>query len=47
MDWRYYLDLPEKMAKVTAKDIQKTAQTYLLEDHSTTGYFIPKDGEAA
>ncbi|MEC7030594.1 MAG: pitrilysin family protein [Pseudomonadota bacterium] len=44
LDWRYYLDLPKKMEKVTAKDIQRTAQTYLIEDSSTTGYFIPKNG---
>lgn len=47
LDWRYYLDLPEKIATISAKEIQKTAQAYLIEDSSTTGYYIPKTGEAA
>ncbi len=46
MDWQYYLDMPAKMSKVTAVDIQKAAEKYLIEDSSTTGFFIPKDAEA-
>lgn len=43
-DWRYYLDLPEKMAKISGEAIQITAKKYLDEDQSTTGYFVPKEG---
>lgn len=46
-DWRYYFDLPERMKGITALDIQKTCQAYLIEDHSTTGYFVPKTGDIA
>lgn len=46
-DWTYYLDMPNKMAKITAQDLQETAIKYLIEDSSTTGYFIPKQGEKA
>lgn len=46
-DWCYYLDYPKRMAKVSPQDLLKTAKKYLIEDSSTTGYFIPKDGETA
>lgn len=46
-DWRYYLDLPERMAKVTAKQLKDTAEKYFIEDSSTTGYFVPKKTEAS
>jgi zinc protease len=41
-DWTRYLTLPEDIQKVTAKDVQRVAQTYLMESQSTVGWFIPK-----
>lgn len=40
-DWTFYLRYPEEVAKVTPADVQRVVETYLVEDHSTTGYFIP------
>jgi zinc protease len=40
-DWTLYIDFPNKIAKVTAADVQRVAKTYLDEDQSTTGWFIP------
>lgn len=42
-DWKYYLEFPQRLRKVTPKMIQKTAKQYLVEDSSTVGYFIPKE----
>ena len=40
-DWTLYQRFPEQIAKVTAADVQRVAQTYLNEDRSTTGWFVP------
>ncbi len=40
-DWTFYVRYPEAVAKVTPADVQRVVQTYMVEDHSTTGYFIP------
>tara|TARA_Y100000590_G_scaffold465099_1_gene636365 strand:- start:28686 stop:29981 length:1296 start_codon:yes stop_codon:yes gene_type:complete len=40
-DWTFYTTFLEKIQNVTKEDIQNTAQTYLMEDQSTTGFFIP------
>ncbi len=40
-DWTFYIRYPEEVAKVTPEDVQRVAETYLVTDHSTTGYFIP------
>lgn len=45
-DWQYYFNLSDEMAKVTSDEIQSTANQYLIEDSTTTGYFIPKEGDA-
>lgn len=44
-DWTYYTTFLEKIEKVKVKDIQQVAEKYLLEDQSTTGWFIPKEKE--
>jgi zinc protease len=40
-DWTLYSTYPEKVAKVTAADVKRVAQKYLIEDQSTTGWFVP------
>ena len=40
-DWTLYQRFPEELAKVTPADVQRVAQTYLNEDQSTTGWFVP------
>ncbi len=42
-DWRFYTTYNNKIAAVTAEDIKRVANTYLQEDQSTTGYFIPEN----
>ncbi len=36
---------PERIAKVTAADVQAAARTYLSARNSVTGYLLPKQGE--
>ena len=40
-DWTLYSTYPQKVAQVTVADVQRVARTYLLEDQSTTGWFVP------
>jgi len=40
-DWTQYVTYTDKVAKVTLADVQRVARTYLNEDQSTTGWFIP------
>ncbi|MFI8606329.1 M16 family metallopeptidase [Cellulophaga baltica] len=42
-DWKDYINGSERLSKVTAADVKRVANTYLLEDQSTTGYFVPKN----
>lgn len=39
-DWTRFVTLPERLARVTAKEVQKAAKKYLTDDQSTIGYFI-------
>ncbi len=41
-DWTYYTTFLEKIKNVSIDDIQRVTNTYLTEDQSTTGFFIPK-----
>jgi zinc protease len=46
-DWTLFYGLDEATKKVTVADIQRVAQKYLIEDSSTTGWFIPTNAAAA
>ncbi|PBJ04988.1 pitrilysin family protein [Flavobacterium sp. ACN6] len=41
-DWTDYITGVDRLKKVTPADVLHVAQKYLVEDQSTTGYFIPK-----
>ncbi|SFD49997.1 M16 family metallopeptidase [Flavobacterium phragmitis] len=41
-DWTDYVTGVERLKKVTPTDVLRVANKYLVEDQSTTGYFIPK-----
>ncbi|MBE8723345.1 M16 family metallopeptidase [Flavobacterium hungaricum] len=41
-DWTDYVTGVDRLKKVTPADVLRVAQKYLVEDQSTTGYFIPK-----
>ena len=40
-DWTQFIAYIDKIAKVTPADVQRVARTYLNEDQSTTGWFVP------
>jgi len=40
-DWTLYVTFDEAIQRVTPADVQRVAQTYLIEDRSTTGWFVP------
>ncbi|MCH8327221.1 MAG: insulinase family protein [Candidatus Marinimicrobia bacterium] len=40
-DWTYYTTYQERIGKVTPEQVQAAAQKYLVEDQSTTGWFVP------
>ena len=40
-DWTLYVSLAEKLRAVTAADVNRVIKAYLVEDQSTTGWFIP------
>ncbi len=46
-DWSLFYRLDEAIKKVSLADIQRVAQKYLVEDSSTTGWFIPTVSGAA
>ena len=41
-DWKDYITGIERLSKVTAEDVKRVANTYLKDDQSTTGYFVPQ-----
>ena len=43
-DWTYYTNYVENINKVTNEEILRTVNTYLIEDKSTTGHFVPLNG---
>jgi zinc protease len=43
-DWSLYVTFPQKVGEVSAADVQRVAKTYLNEDQSTTGWFVPEPG---
>ncbi len=47
-DWRYLTTYVERIRALTADDVQRVAQRYLVPDTRTVGYFIPTtDGAPA
>lgn len=42
-DWTLYYKLDEAVSKITVADIQRVANTYMLENRSTTGWFVPTE----
>ncbi len=41
-DWTLYHTRPERLKAVTADDVRRVAQSYLVADASTTGWFVPR-----
>ena len=46
-DWTLYYSLDEATRKVTAADVKRVANAYLVPGQSTTGWFVPTQPEAA
>ena len=44
-DWTYYTTFLKRIKNVSTEDIRRVAKTYLKEDQSTTGFFIPKPSD--
>jgi len=42
-DWTFYSTFMNHIIKVSRKDVQRVAEKYLIEDQSTTGWFIPQN----
>lgn len=40
-DWKLHVTYPESVRRVTAAEVQRVAAKYLVEDQSTTGWFVP------
>ncbi|WP_394972843.1 M16 family metallopeptidase [uncultured Croceitalea sp.] len=40
-DWTDFIKGSERLSAVTIEDVKRVANKYLVEDQSTTGYFIP------
>lgn len=41
-DWALYGSFLAKLEKVTPADVRRVANKYLVENHSTTGWFVPE-----
>lgn len=41
-DWTTYVNFSEEVRAVTPADVKRVAQAYLVEDQTTTGWFIPQ-----
>ena len=44
-DWTRYVTYPQDVAKVTAADVARVARKYLVDDQSTTGWFVPVESK--
>ena len=40
-DWKLYTTFRERLERLTTDDVQRVAQTYLLEDACTVGWYVP------
>jgi zinc protease len=45
VDWRFYLDYPERIQAVRRDDVLRVAGNTFVEDSVSVGYFIPKDAD--
>jgi zinc protease len=43
-DWKLYTQYLDRLENVTADDVQRVAQTYLTDDTSTVGWYVPTSG---
>lgn len=46
-DWRFYLNYPKNIERVTADAVRRAAERYFTEDNRTVGIFIPKESAAS
>ena len=46
-DWTFYTTYMDRIDKVLLEDIHCVAKKYLLDEKSTTGWFIPKKEKSA
>lgn len=44
VDWRFYLEYPQRVRAVTAEDVRRVAATYCHDDAVSVGYFVPRNG---
>jgi zinc protease len=44
VDWRFYLDYPERIRSVQRDDVRRVAAATFTDDSVSVGYFVPKDG---
>ncbi|MDP2655257.1 MAG: pitrilysin family protein [bacterium] len=42
-DWTRFVTLPDLISRQSAKDVQRVAKKYLVDDQSTIGYFVGTD----
>ncbi|MBE7540094.1 MAG: insulinase family protein [Opitutaceae bacterium] len=45
-DWTLFVTINDALKKVAAGDVARVANRYLLEDQSTTGWFVPTNAES-
>ena len=45
-DWKLYTSYMERVNQVTTEDVHRVAQTYLIDDRCTVGYYVPEAGES-
>lgn len=43
-DWKLYTTYLERIDRVTGADVQRVAQTYLVDDARTVGFYVPVGG---
>jgi zinc protease len=46
-DWTLFIRLDQALGKVTAADVKRVANTYLNQNQSTTGWFVPVVADAS
>ena len=44
-DWTYFTTYLERIEKISTGDVQRVTESYLVEDQSTTGWFVPLAAE--